>query len=431
MNDRTGYENQSSTLAEDRDSGGRVEARLTGAGRRAAVCTLAAGVAHELNNPLTWVVTNLEELAIGLRDDSIPREELRERVQETSKGVDRIRSIVDGLRTFTETDEDRRSLISVDSALNLALKVAEESLRGRVTVVRRFSETPDVLANEGSLSQVFLNLIMNALQAFSSGDANRIELATSRDGSDVVVEVRDNGPGIPREDISRLFDPFFTTRPVGAGPGLGLSVSLNILRALDGSIDIDTEVGQGTTFRIRLPQAPETLLRDTQQSRPVQVESRSSEGPGFLPKGPGPLPLPSQVSQADQEEPTERDRKSRVMLVDDEPGVLQALNRVLRRSFDVVVASSGTEAIGLLRSGIEVDAVVTDLRMPNGSGIELHGLLESEAPLLAERLLFLTGGGFSPDEFAYLHEPGRRWVAKPVRGAKLIALVREILAKAP
>jgi two-component system NtrC family sensor kinase len=190
---------QPSLLAEERERRKRAEARLASAERMATVGTLAAGVAHEINNPLTWVMSNLEEIAQGLASREIPRDELLERVKEANEGVERIRSIVEGLRTFVHGDDDQRALVTVESAVEPALKVAAGELRGRATVIRDFAETPPVLANEGRLSQVFLNLIINAAQAFREGADNRLTLVTSSDEHDVTIEVTDNGPGVPRE----------------------------------------------------------------------------------------------------------------------------------------------------------------------------------------------------------------------------------------
>ncbi len=208
---------------------------------------------------------------------------------------------------------------------------------------------------------------------------------------------------------------------MGVGSGLGLSICLNIVRSLDGAIDIDTEVGEGTTFRVRLPLAPATRFSDADLSALGQEFTPTPRLSALPPRPSGEF---ARLTVLEEPAPGPR---VRILLVDDEPSVLQALTRVLRRSFDVVPAMSGREAIELVRAGLRLDAVVTDLRMPDGSGMELHAQLVEEAPLLAERLLFLTGGGLAPEESSFLLTPGRRWVSKPVKAARLVALVRELL----
>lgn len=400
---------QDKALVEERERRKRAEARLAVTERLASVGNLAAGVAHEINNPLTWLVSNLREIESGLAEDPPDVRLLLRWVKEANEGVDRIRSIVEGLRTFIHGADDQRSPMQVETALDLALKVAAGELRGRVKVEKRYGDTPDVLANAGRLSQVFLNLIVNAAQAFEDGDdrRNHLVLTTSSDGYDVLVDVTDNGPGIPREYVSRLFDPFFTTKPVGVGSGLGLSICVNIIRSLDGTLDIDTEVGRGTSFRIRLPQAPAARFSDPESMSVPEEDLRAAE-----------RATPRRVKRL---------RRPRVLLVDDEPRVLEALARVLRRSFEVVPCRSGREAMGIVRAGLRLDAVVSDLRMADGSGIELHKQLEDHAPHLASRCLFITGGGFAPGEQEFLDAPERRWMSKPLEPRKLEETLWEVL----
>jgi len=418
-------------LAEERERREKAEARLATAERLATIGTLAAGVAHEINNPLTWVVSNLEQIVAALDGGTVSRLELLTLAREAAQGVERIQSIVDGLRTFVHGEDDEREPVRVDEALDLALRVAAGELRGRARLVRRYGDVPPVLADGGRLSQVFLNLIINAVQAFGPSRDNTIQLVSFLDGDDVVVEVRDNGPGIPHEYISRLFDPFFTTKPVGVGSGLGLSICLNIVRSLDGSIDIDTEVGRGTTFRVRLPRAPLTAAppegRRTRHTMPTLPRSSGDHAPTGEPQHTSAAGLKDTAPPLDGG-PTETPRRARVLLVDDEPNVLHALERVLRRHHEVVSTRSGNEAVGLLKAGLRVDAIVTDLRMADGSGAELASWLQVEAPDLADRLLFLTGGGLGAEESAYLNKPGRRWISKPVRATVLLAVVAELVS---
>lgn len=419
---------------EERERRKRAESQLALAERMASVGTLAAGVAHEINNPLTWVLGNLDELEEGLQDlTTSDPQELLERAREASEGARRIRAIVKALKTFSHGAEDRREPVQIESAVDVALKVARNELRYRVTVAREFGETPPVLVNEGRLSQVFLNLVVNASQAFlePDPDQNVLRITTWADGDTVVAEVRDNGPGIPRDHVSRLFDPFFTTKPVGVGSGLGLSICHNIVRAADGSIEVETEEGVGTAFRVRLPRAPgavvETepspLLMATTGEFPASVDDSgvfpSPFGFGFKRRPTeSSVPAPSASSAA------------RVLVVDDEPLVAAAISRLLRRRYSVSIASSGREALRQVREDGPWDAVVSDLMMDDGSGMELFEWLSEEAPELARRCVFLTGGAFTEVAQRFLQDIDNPWLEKPVKAQELRDTVERLVAGA-
>jgi signal transduction histidine kinase len=249
--------------------------RLAYAEKMAAVGQLAAGVGHEINNPLSYVTANLTfatemllELAGTKGGDaaqSLPPEataallEVSEALREAQDGAQRVGRIVRDLRTFARADEamaEQRQVIQVQRIIESALKLASNTLKYQARVTRDFRETASVMGNEARLVQVFINLLVNAAQAIPSGCAeeNEIRITTfmGADGS-VVVEVSDTGQGISPEVSARLFEPFFTTKPVGQGTGLGLSISRNIIEGLGGSLTFQSTVGKGTTFRVTLP----------------------------------------------------------------------------------------------------------------------------------------------------------------------------------
>ena len=421
---------------EERERRKRAESQLALAERMASVGTLAAGVAHEINNPLTWVLGNLDELEQGLEGiASADPAELLDRAREASEGARRIRAIVKALKTFSHGADDRREPVQVESAIEVALKVARNELRFRATVERSFGDTPPVLVNEGRLSQVFLNLVVNASQAFVTADpdVNLLRLSTWADGDQVVAEVRDNGPGISAPNLSRLFDPFFTTKPVGVGSGLGLSICHNIIRSVDGSIEVESEIGTGTAFRVRIPRLPGARPSEV-RGPPLSVTTgefpRSVDDSGVFPSPFGfgfkkrPAVAPGVAARVDAE------RKPRVLVVDDEPLVAAAISRVLRRRYDVSIASSGREALAQVRSNGPWDAIVSDLMMDDGSGMELHEWLTEDHPDLARRTLFLTGGAFTEEARRFLLEIPNPWLEKPVQPLELRAAV-ERLARPP
>jgi methyl-accepting chemotaxis protein len=242
--------------------------QLVLADRRITVGRLAAGVAHEINNPLAWLTGNLqfiaEELAtlreaIAARDDAAAAgilEELDLAVRETQEGGRRVAVIVRGLKTFARDDDDRRAPLSLDAALEAAIGMAMHEIKHRARLVRAFEDAPRVVGNEVRLSQVFLNLLMNAAQALPDDgcDAHEIRVSLAVEpGGDAVVEVKDTGSGIAPENLPRIFEPFFTTKPVGVGSGLGLSISRNIVQSHGGDITVASAPGLGTTFRVVLP----------------------------------------------------------------------------------------------------------------------------------------------------------------------------------
>lgn len=251
-------------IARDVTERNEMRARLLQTDRLASVGTLAAGVAHELNNPIAYMLLNLEYIRRGLDEEL--RGSTSERLTEvlglladTTKGALHVRDIVRDLKTFSRPDDVRRSFVDVRTVLDATLQMAKHEIGTRARVIRDFDEVPPVCANESRLAQVFLNLVLNAVQAIpvdavgdSSGHEIRVR-AKCPDGAFVVVEVSDTGCGIEPAILPHVFDPFFTTKPVGVGTGLGLSICHGIVSALGGTIDAESTPGNGATLRVKLP----------------------------------------------------------------------------------------------------------------------------------------------------------------------------------
>jgi PAS domain S-box-containing protein len=257
----------------------QMQSRLLLADRLASVGTLAAGVAHEINNPLGYMITNLqvvdEELgditarvAAALRDPAADARaelgavekgiaDLEEPIRIARRGADRVRHIVRDLMTFSRADTENKSSVDVRDVLEFTLKMAANELKRKAEVVKEFEPVPPVLANESRLGQVFLNLVINAAQALPEGGpgVHRITVATRAAEGRVLIEVADTGAGIPWDIQQRIFDPFFTTKPVGVGTGLGLSICHSLVTALGGTIAVESEVGRGAKFTVSLPAA--------------------------------------------------------------------------------------------------------------------------------------------------------------------------------
>jgi two-component system, NtrC family, sensor kinase len=243
-----------------------LQARLVEADRLVALGTLSAGIAHEVNNPLTYVMLHqdailaaIERLRPMVSGEALAQvERMAQNVAVAQDGAQRVRHIVRDLRVFARTDDDDRVPVDVRTAIGRALAIAGHELRNRVTVETDLPEVPLVLASDGRLTQVFLNLIINAAHALVevAPDRRLLTIRVTTEPGWVEIIVADTGAGIAPEHLPRLFEPFFTTKPVGEGCGLGLSVAHGIVTALGGSIAVTSGLDTGTTFRVRLPAPP-------------------------------------------------------------------------------------------------------------------------------------------------------------------------------
>lgn len=235
--------------------------RLRMTDRLAQIGTLASGVSHEINNPLTSILGNLsflegELLTLDPADADPMIRELRVTVSDAQQGCDRVRQIVHKLRTFARADESTMSTVSVNELLEETTQLMAATLRSRCELNFDFEPVPVVQANPSTLGQVFLNLLRNAAEASPRGRRGAVAVRTRMDRDLVVVEVEDEGPGIPEDVRARMFDPFFTTKAGTKATGLGLATSQSIVTALGGAIVCETTLGKGTLFRVSLPPAP-------------------------------------------------------------------------------------------------------------------------------------------------------------------------------
>jgi PAS domain S-box-containing protein len=347
----------------------RLEIKLLEADRLTALGVLSAGVAHEINNPLAYVLLNLEYLKRELpkvANDPARIESLMVRVQDACHGADRVASIVRDLRTFARGEESARQPVSLEAVIEAAVNIAYPEVRMRARLERRYQTVPAVDGNAGRLEQVFLNLLLNAAQAFTEDSEvadNLIRVSLRPEGNQVVAEVSDNGPGIPTELLGRIFDPFFTTKPVGVGTGLGLPICRGIVQTHGGEITVDSKLGAGASFTLSFPAS---------KLSPI---------------------LPRKSDRSPQE--TTAHERGRVLVVDDESVVAHTLKVLLQGEHDLVVAESGAEALELLEKepGRDAyDAILCDLMMPGMTGMELFEVLRREHPELVSRVVFMTGG---------------------------------------
>jgi signal transduction histidine kinase/ActR/RegA family two-component response regulator len=399
--------------------------RLLHAEKMASVGQLAAGVAHEINNPAAAVMSNLTHLAeaiprisralasyreaLRLADpsasarlaraetaDQIPTEEAEalEVIEESLSAMKRIRDIVRNLMRFSRTPGSPGQPTDLRDVVERALVVAQNEIRHRARLVRDYRRVPPVLGDAVELEQALVALLLNAAQAIPEGETREHEIVVRIDADDnwVRLSVVDDGVGIPPEVMPRIFDPFFTTKPVGSGTGLGLSLADDIVKKHGGEIDVESVPGAGTTARLRLP-------------------------PWRAPAAP-----PPEAAAA----PAER---ARVLIVDDEAGVLRAAERALRKDYDVALASSGEEAMELLARGPAPDVVLCDLMMPKMNGVELYQLATNAHPEIEPRFVFFTGGAFTPRAQALAARMAGRIVEKPLDAPELRAAIARHLTR--
>jgi PAS domain S-box-containing protein len=405
----------------------RMRSRLVVSDRMASLGTLAAGVAHEINNPLTYVIGNLQVVAEALAQPGAgpgPSAELAAATAEALDGAERVRRIVQGLRSFSRSEEERRIALDLPEVLRAAIRLTANEVRHRAQLVCELGPVPRVIADDGRLTQVFINLIVNAAHAIPVGrsDANRITVRTRRgDDGGAVIEIEDTGRGMSREVQARAFDPFFTTKQLGEGTGLGLSICHGIIHGLGGAIAIDSTPGQGTTVRIALPAGPDA---EAAAEAGAPAARRESTPPAVAP-APAPAPAVPVAEAAPPAAP-----RTRVLIVDDEPLVAETFGRMLSREHDVTVVPTGQAALDKVAGGAWFDAIVSDVMMPNMTGLELLDHLVRLAPEQARRLIFVSGGVFTGQARATLDALGTVQLEKPISARALRACVQRVAAAA-
>ncbi len=382
----------------------QLEARVMLTDRLASVGTLAAGVAHEINNPLSFIQANVQ-YAI----ETLPEGPVNEALREAAEGVDRVRRIVRDLKTFARPDVETRAPVDLRTVVETALAMAANELRHRATVHKELSAVPPVFANEARLGQVALNLLVNAAQALPAGGQgeHRITVRTFEGPGDTVnLEVSDTGHGVSPDVLRRVFDPFFTTKPVGEGTGIGLSISHAIVSELGGTLTLENNRDRGCTARVVLPAGTgQAVPAPPEGSRP-QARAR-----GAAPEASG-APRP------------------RVLIIDDEPQVASAIRRILARRHDVTVHTRAPAALEQIASGTRYDAILCDLMMPELSGQDFLAALERLAPDQAQRVIIITGGAFTPRTREFLATTRLPVLEKPFDGGELEALLGRVLAAA-
>ena len=389
-------------VTEERDR----ELRRLQSEKLAAIGMLAAGVAHEINNPASFVLANVDSLAGILRkvDESLRAQNVYANhpamanqlfdamtvVQESKEGMARIHRIARDLHSFSRIDDDANALSDVNAAVDSALTMLRSELRYRATVERSLRSSQLVRASAARLGQVFLNLLLNAAHALAAlhPRRNRLYVRSRDEGGSVIVEIEDNGPGIAPEILPRIFESFFTTKPPELGTGLGLPISLDIVRRAGGDLTAESEPGRGAIFRVRLPAAvgvPQAKTRSVSSLKAIQ--------------------------------------RRRVLAIDDEALLLNAFQRMLVSHHDIETKLGAREALRYFGQDRQFDVVLCDLQMPDMSGVELYASVKQQWPELAERFIFITGGAFSAEARRFLEDPNIACINKPFQLRELLELI--------
>jgi PAS domain S-box-containing protein len=375
----------------------KLQAQLLLADRMSSLGTLSAGVAHEINNPLAYLIASLDLLAGKLPDlsQALPPGQVmfvHEQLKRAREGAARVRRIVRDLKSFSRADEETIGPTDLRKSLDTAITLVWNEIKHRARLVKEYDGLPAVRANEARLGQVFINLLVNAAQAMPEGnvDENVVRVVGRTDAlGNAVVEIHDTGCGIAPENLDRIFEPFFTTKPVGEGTGLGLAICHGIVSSLGGTLSVQSEVGKGTVFRVVLPVAK--------------------------PEGDAVVPSPRAVSR-----PALR---GKVLIIDDEKDLTDVTVVALEGLHDVRATQDAREALEWIGAGQLFDLILCDMMMPLMTGMEFYTRLAAIAPDQADRVVFMTGGAFTPRAREFLARLPNLRIEKPFDLGHILAMI--------
>ncbi len=370
-------------------------ARLAAADRLVSLGTLAAGIAHEINNPLTYVLFHLHSVLRMIPDlavDPSRADQAADLLRGALDGAERIRDITRGIRLFARGEQPHPETLDVRGPLEAALRLAGTQLRHRARLVREDGAVPFVVADEGSLAQVFLNLVTNAIHAVPEGaDAPGAELAEIRivtgtsAGGWAMVEIIDQGPGIPEHLMARVFEPFFTTKPVGEGTGLGLSISHGLVRAQGGRLTLDSAPGAGTTARVMLPPADARAHPDAHAAEDAPV--------------------------------------ARALVVEPDPDTRACIRAALHDDHDLTFAGDADHAVDLVIGGGRFDVMIYAEPPRGPSAAELVARIRRARPTHVPRLVIVGAEATAVAAPGGLDQVAHAHVDRPLDGAQLRAVV--------
>ena len=353
---------------------------------------MASGVAHEINNPLTSVI-GFSQLLMQRDVD----EKLKEDLKVINDGAQRVASIVKRLLTFARQHKPERGYIDINEIIKVTLNLRKYELdTGSVEVITQYDpELPYTMADAGQIQQVFLNILINAEVAMKSADGRgKLLIKTERKNDVICISFNDNGPGISKDGIDKIFNPFFTTKAVGEGTGLGLSICHGIIAEHNGKIYVKSEKGEGATFFVELP--------ITNRSDQVLEPETKSEGP-------------KKVVNA------------RILIVDDEDAVRKYLNRFLNaEGYTVECTNNAYDAFNMIKNN-RYGLILLDIKMPGINGIEMYHRLQETSRSLASKVIFITGDVMAPDIKQFISSEKVSCIAKPFDNEQLRNEINNIL----
>jgi len=363
------------------------------ASRLATVGEMASGIAHEINNPLTGVIGYAQLL---MQRQDIP-EDAKKDLKVINDGGQRVAGIVSKMLTFARQYKPQRDYVSINDLIanTLALRAYELETHNIKVITHLDPELPATIADGGQLQQVFLNLIVNAETEMDLAHGKgRLSIKTEKIDDTIRISFKDDGAGISKENMDKIFNPFFTTREVGQGTGLGLSMCHGIIAEHNGRIYAESKSGKGATFVVELPIV----------TRPEQLELAEPE-----------------VEEAEEA------AKAKILVVDDEPTVLSLVSRVLTgEGHEVETIDNADDALEMIESK-RYRLILLDIKMPGMSGTELYKRIHKIAPSLARRIVFITGDVIGARITAFLSSTKAHYIMKPFDAEQLKRAVNRIL----